>query len=106
MLLARSDQRRLAVLPAAKIMKNLKERMVKPRIGLLPIGHFYYWDQFPRLKDMGMKMYAELRENLENIGAWGMMGRPISIWLKGQRGYSTWRYIMANPGTAWVLTSI
>ncbi len=49
-------------------MTNLKERMVRPRIGLLPIGHFYYWDQFPRLRDMGLNMYAKLRENLEKIG--------------------------------------
>ena len=49
-------------------MIDLKQRMVKPRIGLLPIGHFYYWEQFPRLKDMGLNMYAKLRENLENIG--------------------------------------
>ncbi len=41
--------------------------MVKPRIGLLPIGHFYYWDQFPRLRDMGLNMYAKLRESLEKI---------------------------------------
>jgi len=48
-------------------MVDLEERMVKPRIGLLPIGHFYYWEQFPRLKDMGLNMYARLRENLEKI---------------------------------------
>ena len=49
-------------------MIDLKQRMVKPRIGLLPIGHFYYWDQFPRLRDMGLKMYARLQEKLEEIG--------------------------------------
>jgi len=49
-------------------MTDLKQRMVRPKIGLLPIGHFYYWDQFPRLRDMGLDMYARLRENLEKIG--------------------------------------
>src|SRR5690349_2930843 len=27
-----------------------------------------YWDQFPQLKEMGAKMYAELRRRLEEIG--------------------------------------
>ena len=49
-------------------MINLKQRMVKPRIGLLPIGHFYYWEQFPELKGMGLSMYAKLQKNLEKIG--------------------------------------
>ena len=49
-------------------MINLKQRMVRPQIGLLPIGHFYYWEQFPQLKSMGLSMYAKLRENLEKIG--------------------------------------
>jgi len=43
-------------------MTDLKQRMVTPRIGLLPLGHFYYWDQFPQLKSMGLSMYARLRE--------------------------------------------
>ena len=47
---------------------DLKERMPRPRIGLLPIGHFYYWPQFPRLKAMGLRMYAKLRSHLEEIG--------------------------------------
>ena len=41
---------------------------VRPRIGLLPTGHFYYWDQFPRLKEMGLGMFAKLRHHLEEIG--------------------------------------
>ncbi|MFH1739440.1 MAG: hypothetical protein ABIH23_10575 [bacterium] len=45
--------------------QNLK---VRPRIGLLPTGHFYYWDQFPGLREMGLKMYATLRRHLEEIG--------------------------------------
>ncbi|MCX5649454.1 MAG: hypothetical protein NTX40_10255 [Planctomycetota bacterium] len=49
-------------------MVNLKQRMPRPRIGLLSTGHFYYWDQFPRLKDMGLAMYRRLREHLEKIG--------------------------------------
>jgi len=42
--------------------------MAKPIIGLLPIGHFYYWDQFPELREMGMRMYQKLHANLEKIG--------------------------------------
>ena len=49
-------------------MTDIKARMVRPRIGLLPTGHFYYWDQFPNLKEMGLSMYAKLREHLEAIG--------------------------------------
>ena len=47
---------------------NIEARKVRPRIGLLPTGHFYYWDQFPRLKAMGEAMYAKLRRHLEEIG--------------------------------------
>jgi L-arabinose isomerase len=42
--------------------------MPKPRIGLLPTGHLIYWGQFPGLKEMGLKMLAELRQKLETIG--------------------------------------
>lgn len=38
---------------------------VRARIGLLSTGHHYYWDQFPRLKEMGLSMYGKLREMLE-----------------------------------------
>jgi L-arabinose isomerase len=40
------------------------EPRVRPRIGLLPVGHRYYWDQFPDLKAMGQRMYARLRAML------------------------------------------
>jgi L-arabinose isomerase len=36
------------------------EPRVRPRIGLLPVGHHYYWDQFPNLKEMGQRMYDRL----------------------------------------------
>ena len=49
-------------------MIDPRARVVRPRIGLLPIGHFYYWEQFPRLKAMGERMYAALRDRLESIG--------------------------------------
>ncbi len=49
-------------------MVDLTARMPRPRIGVLPTGHFYYWDQFPRLREMGLRMYAELRGHLEKIG--------------------------------------
>ncbi|MYA04533.1 MAG: hypothetical protein F4Y37_07985 [Caldilineaceae bacterium SB0664_bin_22] len=38
---------------------------VRARIGLLPAGHHYYWDQYPRLKQMGLRMYDRLRNMLE-----------------------------------------
>ena len=39
----------------------------KARIGLLPTGHNYYWEQYPRLKSMGMGMYGKLRELLDSL---------------------------------------
>ena len=50
------------------INSNLRSRLAKPRIGLLAHGHLIYWDQFPGLKDMCMKMYSELIAHLEKIG--------------------------------------
>ena len=47
---------------------NLKNRTAKPKIGLLATGHLIYWDQFPGLKDMCMKLYNELITYLEKIG--------------------------------------
>ncbi len=47
---------------------DIKGRMVRPRIGLLPTGHFYYWDQFPKLKEMGLRMYDKLMQHLNPIG--------------------------------------
>jgi L-arabinose isomerase len=47
---------------------DVTARKVNPRIGLLPTGHFYYWDQFPDLKAMGQKMQAALLSHLESIG--------------------------------------
>ena len=38
------------------------------RIGLLPTGHSYYWEQFPRLREMGLGMYRKLRALLEPYG--------------------------------------
>ena len=49
-------------------MPDLTSRMPRPRIGLLPTGHEYYWDQFPDLRDMGMRMYDSLCSRLEEIG--------------------------------------
>jgi L-arabinose isomerase len=37
------------------------EPRVRPRIGLLPLGHDYYWEQFPGLKEMGQRMQGRLR---------------------------------------------
>lgn len=49
-------------------MVDLKARMVRPRIGLLPTGHLIYWGQFPGLKEMGLNMYEKIRQRLEQIG--------------------------------------
>ena len=49
-------------------MPNLLERVPRPVIGLLPIGHFYYWDQFPELREMGIRMYDKLKGHLKKIG--------------------------------------
>ena len=49
-------------------MSDLDARVPRPRIGLLPTGHFYYWDQFPDLKEMGQRMYARLVAHLGEIG--------------------------------------
>ena len=49
-------------------MADLKARMVRPRIGLLPAGHLMYWGQFPGLKEMGLNMYEEAREHLGQFG--------------------------------------
>ena len=47
---------------------DLKKQKVRAKIGLLATGHLIYWDQFPGLKDMCMKMYHELISQLEKIG--------------------------------------
>src|SRR5580704_12771412 len=49
-------------------MTTLGSRMPRPRIGVLPTGHRFYWDQFPNLKEMGQKMYGGLRKKLEQWG--------------------------------------
>ena len=40
---------------------------VRAKIGLLPTGHEYYWDQYPRLKEMGLQMFAKLSERLKPL---------------------------------------
>ena len=39
-----------------------------PRIGLLSTGHKMYWNQFPGLKEMGMRMHDKLIDKLSRIG--------------------------------------
>jgi len=41
---------------------------VKPKIGLLPTGHKMYWEQYPGLREMGMRMYGTLVKSLETFG--------------------------------------
>ena len=45
------------ILISPNMKSDIIKRQVKPKIGLLPTGHFYYWDQFPELKQMGINMY-------------------------------------------------
>src|SRR5262245_26358208 len=47
---------------------SLTSRMPRPRIGVLPTGHRYYWNQFPTLKQMGQEMYGGLCERLRVFG--------------------------------------
>ncbi len=47
---------------------DLTARRPRPRIGLLPTGHFYYWKQYPNLRAMGLRMYDQLREHLAPLG--------------------------------------
>ena len=46
----------------------MKSDRTRARIGLLPTGHHYYWEQYPRLKSMGLGMYGKLRELLDPLG--------------------------------------
>jgi L-arabinose isomerase len=48
-----------------RLAQERKAHMVKPRIGLLSTGHDYYWAQFPRLKEKGLKMRERLIALLE-----------------------------------------
>jgi len=48
-----------------RLQEEKKKTEIRPKIGLLPTGHFYYWPQFPKLKEMGVKMYKKLRSLLE-----------------------------------------
>ncbi len=41
---------------------------ITPKIGLLPTGHKFYWEQYPELKKMGTKMYEALVCGLSRIG--------------------------------------
>jgi len=49
-------------------MFSLNARMARPRIGLLPTGHYYYWQQFPELRAKGLAMYGRLLERLGTFG--------------------------------------
>lgn len=44
------------------------EAKVTPRIGLLPTGHKIYWEQYPSLREKGMKMYDKLVDKLSTFG--------------------------------------
>ena len=46
----------------------MTDRASRPKIGLLPTGHAYYWPQFPSLKDMGLAMLAHVRDLLGAMG--------------------------------------
>ena len=46
----------------------LASHMPRPRVGLLLTGHEYYWDQFPRLQQMGLQMANALKGILGQFG--------------------------------------
>jgi L-arabinose isomerase len=48
-----------------RLVEEKKKNELRPKIGLLPTGHFYYWSQFPKLKEMGTRMYKKLLNMLE-----------------------------------------
>ncbi len=48
-----------------KLEDERRKNSVRPRIGLLPTGHFYYWPQFPGLKEMGLRMHGKFLEMLK-----------------------------------------
>ena len=48
-----------------RLAEERRRHEVKPRIGLLPTGYYYYWPQFPDLRDKGLKMYRRLTSMLE-----------------------------------------
>jgi L-arabinose isomerase len=55
--------------PVGRDLENVKmSERLQAKIGLLPTGHHYYWEQFPRLKAMGLSMYGRLRELLDPHG--------------------------------------
>ncbi len=43
-----------------QLREERKKTAVRPRVGLLPTGHFRYWPQFPKLKAMGLRMFEQL----------------------------------------------
>ncbi len=58
----------VSIVNGYKPVAALGARMPRPRIGLLPTGHFYYWDQYPELREKGSRMFAKLREHLSKVG--------------------------------------
>jgi L-arabinose isomerase len=52
-----------------RLEEERKRNAVRPRIGLLPTGYYYYWSQFPGLRDKGLKMYRQLLSLLEKHAA-------------------------------------
>jgi len=48
-----------------RLQEQKKKNEIRPKIGLLPTGHSYYWPQFPNLKQLGMNMYHKLLDILK-----------------------------------------
>ena len=48
--------------------RELRARVSRPRIGVLPTGHEMYWGQFPGLREKCLAMYARFHERLSMIG--------------------------------------
>ncbi len=56
-----------------RLLEERKKTGIRPKVGLLPTGHFRYWPQFPQLKGIGLKMYEDL---LAMIGQWAEVVVP------------------------------
>ena len=46
----------------------MDNKLTRPKIGIIPVGHKIYWNQFPNLKEMGAKMYERFLAKFREIG--------------------------------------
>ena len=78
------------------------EPRVTPRIGLLPLGHHYYWEQFPALKEMGLSMYARSAAVPRSLGPGdrprpGGYGGQVARRPVSSSGANGWTWYSCSP---------